>query len=112
MNTIGYPFLKQSEVRCLNRNRIQSEKKHFQTRGVYFLVKKALTARQELVLDFIKAFIRIKGVSPCLQEIAQGLSLRSRSNIHRIVHALKDKKRLNINPLKARSIRLKRKRKR
>ena len=60
--------------------------------------KKPLTEKQRLVLEFIKLFIDIKGFSPCLQEIATGLNMKSRSNIHRIVHYLKDRKHLTVDP--------------
>tara|TARA_R110000824_G_scaffold268638_3_gene457274 strand:+ start:24 stop:260 length:237 start_codon:yes stop_codon:yes gene_type:complete len=72
--------------------------------------KKPLTEKQRLVLEFIKLFIDIKGFSPCLQEIATGLNMKSRSNIHRIVHYLKDRKHLTVDPLKARSLKLRRRR--
>ena len=76
--------------------------------GVFFMKKKPLTEQQRMVLEFIKLFIDIKGFSPCLQEIATGLNMKSRSNIHRIVHYLKDRKHLTVDPLKARSLRLRR----
>ena len=72
--------------------------------GIFFL---KLTFRQEMVLEFIKAFIKYHGFAPCLNEIAQGIGLRSKSNIHRIVHSLQKKKLISMNPLKARSIKVK-----
>lgn len=48
-----------------------------------------MTSQQEMVLKFIKIYMEEKKVSPTLQNIAEGLGLRSRSNIHRIVHSLK-----------------------
>jgi repressor LexA len=72
--------------------------------------KKPLTEKQRLVFEFIKMFIEIKGFSPCLQEIATGLNMRSRSNIHRIVHCLENRNLLSIVPLKARSLKLRRRR--
>ena len=72
--------------------------------------KKPLTEKQKLVFEFIKMFIEIKGFSPCLQEIATGLNMRSRSNIHRIVHRLENRNLLSIVPLKARSLKLRRRR--
>jgi len=48
-----------------------------------------MTNRQETVLRFIKIYMEEKKVSPTLQNIAEGLGMRSRSNIHRIVHRLK-----------------------
>jgi len=72
--------------------------------------KKPLTEKQKLVFEFIKMFIEIKGFSPCLQEIATGLNMRSRSNIHRIVHRLEDRNLLSIVPLQARSLKVRRRR--
>lgn len=48
-----------------------------------------MTTKQALVLEFIKIYIEMKGFSPSLQDIAHGVGLRSKGNIHRIVHALK-----------------------
>lgn len=48
-----------------------------------------MTSRQEMVLRFIRIYMEEKRVSPTLQNIAEGLGMRSRSNIHRIVHSLK-----------------------
>lgn len=48
-----------------------------------------MTSRQQMVLDFIRIYMEEKRVSPTLQNIAEGLGMRSRSNIHRIVHSLK-----------------------
>ena len=42
-----------------------------------------------MVLDFIRIYMEEKRVSPTLQNIAEGLGMKSRSNIHRIVHSLK-----------------------
>ena len=70
--------------------------------GGIFLSK--LTPRQKLVLQFIDAFIRIKGFSPCLREIAEGLNMKSRSNIHRIVQRLQSERYLRTIPLQSRTI--------
>ena len=48
-----------------------------------------MTSRQQMVLDFIRIYMEEKRVSPTLQNIAEGLGMKSRSNIHRIVHSLK-----------------------
>ena len=47
-----------------------------------------MTERQRLVYEFIQAFIKIKGFAPSYAEIAQGLKMTSKSNIHRHVHTL------------------------
>jgi repressor LexA len=51
--------------------------------------ERVMTSKQSLVLEFIRIFMEQKKYAPTLQEIAQGVGLRSRSNIHRIVHNLK-----------------------
>jgi len=47
-----------------------------------------MTPKQKLVLDFITVYIKVKGFAPSMQNIADGLELKSRSNIHRIIHEL------------------------
>ena len=64
------------------------------------------TKRQELVLQFINTYIQMKGFAPSLQDIATGLGMKSRSNIHRIVHWLKEQGLLKIEPNRFRSISL------
>jgi SOS-response transcriptional repressor LexA len=65
-----------------------------------------LTPQQKKVLEFIQAFIKIRGFAPCLQEIAIGMGMKSRSNIHRLVSELKKKGKLSTKPLLARTIKL------
>ena len=65
-----------------------------------------MTKKQKLVYDFIQAFIRTHGFAPSYTEIAKGLELRSKSNIHRLVHNLKDKGLIKINPHMVRSIKV------
>jgi repressor LexA len=81
----------------------------FKHPGGIFLPKKVrdLTPAQKKVLDFIKLFIKVRGFAPCLQEIAIGLQMRSRSNIHRLVAELRDKGYLSTKPLLARTIKVK-----
>jgi len=62
--------------------------------------------KHQLVLDFIKAYMKIHGVAPSYQVIASGLGLKSKSNIHRIVHALQDEGLLTVKPHKFNSIRI------
>jgi len=61
---------------------------------------------KQLVLDFIRAYIRIHGVSPSYQVIAKSIGLSSKSNIHRIVHRLKQDGLIELKPYKFRSIKL------
>ena len=49
-----------------------------------------LTDKQRLTLDFIERYVAIHGVSPKLQEIAEGIGIRSRGVAHRYVQALID----------------------
>jgi SOS-response transcriptional repressor LexA len=60
----------------------------------------------QLVLDFIRAYIKFHGVAPSYQTIASGIGLRSKANIHRIVHKLQDDGKLTIRPYKFNSIKL------
>jgi len=66
-----------------------------------------MTGRQERVLEFIKIYWEMKGRSPTLQEIAKGLEMKSRSNIHRIVHSLAKKGFLKVEPKIFRAITVK-----
>ena len=62
--------------------------------------------KHQLVLDFIKAYMKIHGVAPSYQVIANGLGLKSKSNIHRIIHALQEDGRLTLRAHKFNSIRI------
>jgi repressor LexA len=64
------------------------------------------TQKQLLVLEFIKAYIEMKGHPPSMQDIATGLGMKSRSNIHRIVHSLRTQGKLSVNPNKVRTIKV------
>lgn len=52
--------------------------------------------KHKLVYDFIKAYIRIHGVSPSYLVIAKGLGMKSKANIHRIVHKLEEDGHLSV----------------
>lgn len=65
-----------------------------------------MTERQRAVLEFIQTYIRVKGFAPSMQDIATGLGLRSRSNIHRIVHGLEKEGLLVTTPHKVRTMKL------
>ena len=62
--------------------------------------------KHQLVLDFIRAYIKFHGISPSYQTIALGLGMKSKANIHRIVHRLQDEGLLSIRPYKFNSIKL------
>jgi SOS-response transcriptional repressor LexA len=59
-----------------------------------------LTARQKKVLDFIKA----QENTPSLAEICEGCGIKSKSDAHTVLMALKDRGHITWLPNKARSI--------
>jgi len=63
-----------------------------------------MTERQSEVLKFIKDFIRIRGFSPSYMDIATGLGMKSKSNIHRIIHSLREQGLIKMRPYVVRSI--------
>lgn len=63
-----------------------------------------MTERQMEVLRYIEDFIKVKGFSPSYVDIATGLNLKSKTNIHRLVHRLKDMGFLKLDPHKVRSV--------
>jgi repressor LexA len=65
-----------------------------------------MSKRRQLVLDFISAYIRLHGVSPSYEVIAKGIGLKSKSNIHRIIHRLKADGHLVTKPYKFHAIKL------
>ena len=65
-----------------------------------------ITDQQRRVYDFIRAYINIHGVSPSYAEIAKGLSLTARGNIHRIVHKIHKAGMISVRGKKFRSIRI------
>ena len=67
---------------------------------------RSMSKRRQLVLDFIRAYIRLHGVPPSYEVIAKGIGLSSKSNVHRIVHRLKEDGHLTIRPYKFHSIKL------
>ena len=65
-----------------------------------------MTKKRTLVLEFIKVYTRMHGVSPSYEVIAKSLGLRSKSNIHRIVHRLKDDGFITVKAYKFNSVKL------
>jgi repressor LexA len=65
-----------------------------------------MSEKHQLVLDFIKAYMKLYGVSPSYEVIAKGIGLKSKSNIHRIVHSLQDEGLLTLKAYKFNSIRV------
>ena len=65
-----------------------------------------MTDREKAILEFIKAYRDLHGVSPSYEVIAKGVGLRSKSNIHRLIHKLEEMGHLRLKPYKFRSIRV------
>ena len=65
-----------------------------------------MTDRWDLVLRFIKAYIRLNNAPPSYEILAKGLGMRSRSNVHRIVKRLQEEGLLETKPRKYLSIRV------
>jgi SOS-response transcriptional repressor LexA len=65
-----------------------------------------MTKHRQLVLDFVRAYVRLHGVPPSYEVIAKGIGLSSKSNVHRIIHRLKEDGHLTVRPYKFHSIRL------
>lgn len=59
-----------------------------------------------MVLEFIRQYILVHGFPPSFDDIARGLQLKSRSNIHRLVHKLRKEGHLSLKAKKFRSIQL------
>lgn len=59
-----------------------------------------MTQRWQLVLDFIRAYIKKHGVSPSYEVMAKSLGLKSRANMHRIVRRLEGEGHLQVKPRK------------
>lgn len=65
-----------------------------------------LTDRQKQVYDYICTYVRDQGHTPKLREIAEFLGIRSRGSVHRYVQALVQAGLIEIEPDRARGIRL------
>ena len=59
-----------------------------------------MTDRWQLVLDFIKAYIKRHGVSPSYEVMTKSLGMKSRANMHRIVKRLEKEGHLKVAPRK------------
>jgi len=62
--------------------------------------------KHQLVLEFIRAYIKMHRMSPSYQTIALAMKMKSKANIHRIIHKLQDEGHLTIRPYKFNSIKL------
>ena len=63
-----------------------------------------MTKRQKQVLDFILKFWEEHGYSPSYEDIGKGLSIASKSNVHRLVYSLVNRGFLKNQPNKSRSL--------
>lgn len=55
------------------------------------LMVRDLTRKQQEMLDYIIDFIKIKRRSPSYSEVAKGLGLKTRQNVHRVIKYLYEK---------------------
>lgn len=65
-----------------------------------------MTKKSAVVLEFIRQYILVHGFPPSYDDVAKGLKLKSRSNIHRLVHRLRKEGHLSLKAKKFRSIQL------
>ena len=65
-----------------------------------------MSDKHKLIFEFIKAYMKIHGVAPSYSVIARGIGLKSKSNVHRVIHVLQDHGLLTIKPHKCNSIRI------
>ena len=66
--------------------------------------KKALTVKQQQVLDYIKEEILKKGYPPAVREICEAVGLRSTSSVHSHLETLEKKGYIKRDPAKSRTI--------
>jgi SOS-response transcriptional repressor LexA len=59
-----------------------------------------ITKKRQLVLDFIKAYIKVHGMAPSYEAIAKGIGLNAKSNAYRIVKRLEADGYLQTKPRK------------
>lgn len=65
-----------------------------------------MNEKHKLILEFIRAYIKLHRVPPSYSVIARGIGLKSKSNIHRVIHILQAEGLLEIKPHKFNSIKL------
>jgi len=66
----------------------------------------SLTDKQSAALDFIRGYIEDHGKSPSFDEIKDGLGIKSKSGVHRLVTALVERGHLVRMPNRARTLAL------
>lgn len=68
--------------------------------------KAKMTSGWEKVLKFIRAYVKMHGVSPSYEVMAKALGMKSKSNMHRIVRRLEEEGHLEVRPRKTYGVRL------
>ena len=66
--------------------------------------KKGLTPKQHKFLQVIQSFIQANGYAPSYEELRQLTGLKSKSNVHSKMHALKRRGYLDFLPHSSRSL--------
>lgn len=69
--------------------------------------RSVMTDKWDTVLRFIRAYMKIHGVSPSYEVLAKGLGMKSRSNMHRIVKRLGQEGHLEVRPRKFHGVKVK-----
>ncbi len=75
-------------------------------RGVYIVMTKKLTEKQQLILDFIDDRVKVKGYPPSVREICSAVGLKSTSTVHGYLQRLQKKGLLIKDPSKPRALRV------
>ena len=70
------------------------------------VVVKKLPKKCQLVYEFLQAYSRMHGMPPSYEVVAKSLGLSAKSNIHRIVHRLKDEGLITVKAYKFHSVKL------
>lgn len=65
---------------------------------------RGLTRRQRDLLDFIGAYMATESFAPSYQEMADGIGLRSKSGIHRLLDGLEERGLIQRLPNRARCV--------
>jgi repressor LexA len=68
--------------------------------------KKGLTPKMKKILQQIQAFNKANGYPPSYEELKQLTGFKSKSNIHRYVHALKKRGYVDFLPAHSRTLRI------
>ena len=66
--------------------------------------KMGLTPKQAKFLQQIQSFIKSNGYSPSFEELKQMNNMKSKSNVHAYVHALKKRGYIDFLPAQSRSM--------